>query len=143
MQEFCGEDAASLTLPRVEDAALLRGEGQFIDDLGVRPGTLHASFVRSPIAHGHIKSVRTDRALALPGVQAVIIGPDIAKLTKPFTVGVKAPMRHWALAQDRVRYVGEPVAIVCGRKRWQPAHQHTAHGLEPAPNGAWALSRPR
>ncbi len=98
---------------RVEDAALLRGEGQFVDDLGVRPGTLHASFVRSPLAHARIVSIGTSRALAMPGVHAVIAGKDIARLTKPFTVGVKVPMQHWALAQDRVRYVGEPVAIVC------------------------------
>ncbi len=98
---------------RVEDAALLRGEGQFIDDLGTRPGTLHAAFVRSPIAHAIVRSIDSAAALRVPGVHCVITGPDIAKFTKPFTVGVKAPMRHWALAQDRVRYTGEPVAIVC------------------------------
>jgi 2-furoyl-CoA dehydrogenase large subunit len=100
-------------MERVEDAALLRGEGRFIDDLGVAPGTLHAAFLRSPIAHGRIRGIDVGRALRLPGVHAVITGADIAKFTKPFTVGVKAPMQHWALAVDRVRYVGEPAAIVC------------------------------
>lgn len=110
-----GVGATSLGWPceRVEDAALLRGEGRFIDDIGVPPGTLHAAFVRAPTAHARIRSIDISSALALPGVHAVITGTDIARLAKPFTVGVKAPMQHWALAVDRVRYVGEPVAIVC------------------------------
>jgi 2-furoyl-CoA dehydrogenase large subunit len=100
-------------MERVEDAALLRGEGRFIDDVALLPGTLHAAFLRSPIAHGRIRSIATARALELPGVSAIITGADITRFTKPFVVGVKAPMQHWALAVDRVRYVGEPVAIVC------------------------------
>ena len=100
-------------MERMEDAALLRGEGRFIDDVAVPAGTLHASFLRSPIAHGRIRSIDTSRALGLPGVTAIVTGADMTRFTRPFTVGVKAPMQHWALAVDRVRYVGEPVAIVC------------------------------
>ncbi len=98
---------------RVEDAALLRGEGRFIDDLGIPPGTLHAAFVRAPLAHGRIRTIDARKALALPGVHAVITGTDISTVVKPFTVGVKAPMQHWPLAIDKVRYVGEPIVIVC------------------------------
>jgi 2-furoyl-CoA dehydrogenase large subunit len=99
---------------RVEDAALLTGRALFMDDLGTRPGTLHAAFVRSPHAHAHLKGVDARHALSIPGVRAVVTGADIQRLTKPFTVGVKASMQHWSLAIDRVRYQGEPVAIVLG-----------------------------
>ncbi len=100
------------SVERVEDNALLRGQGRFIDDLGIKSGTLHASFVRSPHAHARLMSIDASKTLALPGVHSVITGNDIKRLTKPFTVGVKAPMEHYALAADRVRYQGEPVAIV-------------------------------
>ena len=101
------------SVERVEDAALLTGRGAFIDDLGVKPGTLYAAFVRSPVAHARILSVDTRAAQAMSGVACVLTGTELAKSTRPFTVGVKAPMQHFALAVDRLRYVGEPVAIVC------------------------------
>lgn len=100
------------SIERHEDAALLSGKARFLDDLGVAPGTLHAAFVRSPVAHAHIRGIITGAALDIDGVHAVITGDDIQKFTRPFTVGVKAPMQHWSLAIDRVRYHGEPVAIV-------------------------------
>lgn len=100
------------SVERIEDAALLRGTARFIDDLGVPPGTLHAAFVRAPVAHAELRGVDAAAALALAGVHAVITGADIAAHTRPFTVGVKAPMKHYALATDRVRYQGEPVALV-------------------------------
>lgn len=107
------------SLERVEDQALLRGEGQFIDDISPGPGALHACFVRSPHPHAVIASIDTARALAIPGVAAVITGADIRRYTKPFVVGVKQPMEHWSLAVDRVRYVGEPVAIICATDRYR------------------------
>ena len=100
------------SIERHEDAALLTGKARFLDDLGVVPGTLHAAFVRSPHAHAMISQISPNAALAIEGVHAVITGDDIQKFTRPFTVGVKAPMQHWSLATDRVRYQGEPVAIV-------------------------------
>jgi 2-furoyl-CoA dehydrogenase large subunit len=101
-------------IERLEDASLLTGCARFIDDLGVRPGTLYAAFVRSPHAHARIESIDVGRACALPGVRAVVTGEQIARLTRPFTVGIKTPMRHFSLAVERVRYHGEPVAIVLG-----------------------------
>jgi len=98
---------------RVEDDALLRGAGAFIDDIAVTSATLHAVFVRSPHPHADIQSIDASRALAAPGVAAVITGADMRRFTRPFVVGVKQPMEHWALAVDRVRFAGEPVAIVC------------------------------
>ncbi len=99
-------------IERFEDAGLLCGQAQFMDDLGVRPGTVYAAFVRSPHPHAHLVNIEASAALDVDGVHAVITGEQVAQFTRPFTVGVKAPMKHWSLALDRVRYQGEPVAIV-------------------------------
>src|SRR5438270_9838686 len=112
------ENWVGRSLPRVEDAALLTGRGRYIDDLGVRPGTLYAAILRSPHAHAEIASVDVAAALAAPGVAAVLTGGDIKKLTASMVVGVKAPLECWPIATDRVRYVGEPVAIVVARDRY-------------------------
>lgn len=103
---------------RLEDSTLLTGHGQYADDLGVKPGTLHAAIVRSPHAHAHVRGIDTTRALASPGVRAVLIGEDVKRWSQPFVAGVKAPMHYWALAVDRVRYVGEPVAVVIAEDRY-------------------------
>lgn len=98
---------------RFEDEGLLRGAGRFVDDLPVPPGCLHACILRSPVAHATIAGIDVSRAAALPGVAAIVTGADVRALTRPFVVGVKQPMEHWSLAVDRVRFAGEPVAIVC------------------------------
>jgi 2-furoyl-CoA dehydrogenase large subunit len=105
-------------MPRIEDASLLIGRGQYGDDVGVKPGTLHAAIVRAPHAHAKLNSIDTSRAERAPGVRAVLTGADVAQWSKPFVVGVKAPMEMWALAMDRVRYVGEPVAVVVAESRY-------------------------
>ena len=105
-------------IERREDAALLTGAGRYADDMGVRPGTLHAAFLRSPHAHARIKSIDARSAMALPGVRSVLVGADIREWAKPFVVGVKQPMEHWCIAIDKVRYVGEPVAIVVAENRY-------------------------
>ena len=56
---------------RVEDATLLRGRGRFVDDIAL-PGLLHASFVRSPVAHARLNGIDASAARALPGVRAVL-----------------------------------------------------------------------
>jgi 2-furoyl-CoA dehydrogenase large subunit len=106
------------SLERQEDAALLTGAGRYADDLGTHPGTLHAAFLRSPHAHAHLKSIDTSRALALAGVRTVMVGSDVRAWANPFVVGVKQPMEHWCIAVDKVRYVGEPVAIVVAQNRY-------------------------
>ena len=105
-------------MQRIEDASLLTGHGQYGDDVGVKPGTLQAVVVRSPHAHASVNKIDTTRAAAAPGVRAVLTGADIRDWSKPFVVGVKAPMEMWALAVDRVRYVGEPVAVVVADTRY-------------------------
>ncbi len=105
-------------LQRREDAALLTGAGRYADDLGIHPGTLHAAFLRSPHAHAHIKSIDCSRALAHQGVRCVLVGSDVRGWAKPFVVGVKQPMEHWCIAVDKVRYVGEPIAVVVADSRY-------------------------
>jgi carbon-monoxide dehydrogenase large subunit len=97
-------------LKRREDAALLRGAGQFLDDLR-EPGTLHLAFVRSPYAHARIQSIDTAAAVALPGVVAVLALADLDGATHEPTTGPPGAQlrRPTPLATDVVRFVGEPV----------------------------------
>src|ERR1700744_457538 len=106
------------SIPRVEDASLLCGRGRFIDDLDTPPGTLHAAILRSPHAHADILAVDTSAAKQSPGVVAVLVGEDVKSLTTSLVVGVKAPVECWPIAVGRVRYVGEPVAIVVAESRY-------------------------
>jgi 2-furoyl-CoA dehydrogenase large subunit len=106
------------SIERVEDAALLSGAGRYIDDLAVRTGTLHAAILRSPHAHAIVRSVRTDAARALPGVAAVITTEVVKANGASLVVGVRAPIECWPIAVDRVRYVGEPVAVVVAKSRY-------------------------
>ena len=108
-------------VPRVEDERLLTGNGTFVDDI-VRPGMLHACFVRSPFARARIVGIDTSAALALDGVHAVftaedlhpdvhdpwytIIGKDIPDTPRP-------PM-----AEGEVRFVGDLVALLVADSRY-------------------------
>ena len=106
---------------RIEDPALIQGQGQFTDDVSL-PGQLHLVFVRSAHAHAKILSIDTDAARAMPGVVAVYTGADlVAAGVKPLagpvafrrpdgTPAASPPRR--ALAHERVRFVGETVAAV-------------------------------
>src|SRR6516162_2000608 len=100
---------------RIEDARLLRGRGQFVGDLK-RESMLHAAILRSPVAHGHVAAVEAAAALAIAGVRAVITAKDIGPVPRiplrllplPGTERFLQPV----IAAERVRYVGEPVAVV-------------------------------
>src|SRR5437763_12595722 len=105
------------SIGRIEDADLLRGRGRFGDDLAVPRGTLHAAILRSPHAHAEVVAIDLAAALAMPGVACVVTGEDARRWTKPFAVALKTAMQHWCLAVDRVRYVGEPVAVVLAQDR--------------------------
>jgi 2-furoyl-CoA dehydrogenase large subunit len=103
---------------RKEDPALLSGRGRYADDLPIPNGTLHAHVIRSPHAHAKIARIDAAAALALPGVAAVITGEDVRKLTDPFLIALKQPVHQWSLAVERVRYVGEGVALVVAESRY-------------------------
>jgi 2-furoyl-CoA dehydrogenase large subunit len=103
---------------RKEDPALLSGRGRYADDLAVPAGTLCAHVIRSPHAHAEIRGIDVTKALAHDGVWAVITGEDVRKLSDPFLTAIKTPVQQWALAVERVRYVGEPVALVVAENRY-------------------------
>jgi len=103
---------------RKEDPALLSGRGRYADDLPVAAGCLYAHVVRSPHAHAEIVRIDASRALAHDGVWAVITGEEVRKLSDPFLAPVKTPVRQWSLAVERVRYVGEPVALIVAESRY-------------------------
>jgi len=112
---------AGARVNRVEDARLLTGSGTFVDDVA-RPGMLHACFVRSPFARARIEAIETSEALAVPGVHAVLLaadlnpdvreqwhtsmGPDVPEVPRP------------PLADDEVRFVGDPVALIVAQSRY-------------------------
>ena len=106
------------SVERIEDLTLLAGRGRYIDDVGVPPGTLHAAILRSPHAHAEIRAINTEAARRAHGVAAVITAADVTKLSASLVVGVKAPIECWPIAAGRVRYVGEPVAVVVAADRY-------------------------
>jgi len=110
---WCGQ-----SIERVEDGALLTGRGRFIDDLGIRSGTLHAAILRSSHAHAKIRTIDAAAARKAQGVAAVITGADVRAVSASLVAGVRAPIECWPIAVDRVRYVGEPVAVVLAASRY-------------------------
>ena len=105
-------------VPRVEDRPLLTGQACFVDDVRL-PGTLHAAFLRSPLAHGVLLSVDAAGARDLAGVAAVLTGADLPlDVTPPLTTpGARSPARP-VLARERVRFAGEPVAVAVAESRY-------------------------
>ncbi|GJD49871.1 Carbon monoxide dehydrogenase large chain [Methylobacterium crusticola] len=106
-------------VPRAEDPVLVRGEGRYTDDLAL-DGQAYGVFVRSPIAHGFLRGIDSEAAAALPGVIAVLTAADLDGYGPigngmPFKNQDGSAMRkppQPSLSTDRVRYVGEPVALV-------------------------------
>src|SRR5688572_3624257 len=100
---------------RAEDLRFLRGAGSFIDDLK-REGMLHAVVLRSPVAHGRIRSIDTGAARAMPGVHAVMTAADIGEVPSiPLRLANLPEFKSYlqpVIASDKVRYVGEPVAVL-------------------------------
>ena len=125
---FAGREPGSpwvgRSIARVEDEALLSGRGRFIDDSGcvLARSTRRSCARRTPtrISSRSQSAPQGKRA----GVVAILSGEDVKALTASLVVGVKAPVECWPIAVGRVRYAGEPVAIVvasrslsCGRCR--------------------------
>jgi len=124
------------SLKRVEDPRLLRGEGQFADDLAPE-GCLYVAMARSPIASGRLTSIETAAAAAAGGVLAVYTAADLAGSCGPLTVhltrpGAVSPPRP-IVAVDRVRFVGEIVAAVVAENRYAAADALDALRVDIAP----------
>ena len=118
MARMISEPAIGRPVERVEDSRLLRGRGQFADDLHV-PGMLHAVFLRSPVAHGRVRGIDAATARRMPGVHAVYTAADFARVGElpriPMRL-VKLPelgrFEQPVMAKDEARYVGEPLAMI-------------------------------
>jgi aerobic carbon-monoxide dehydrogenase large subunit len=124
MTAIAAERYTGASIKRSEDPRILTGAGRYVDDIKL-PGMLHAAFVRSPMAHAHVLSVDASAARALPGVVAVLTGAELETMTVPGPDALMALM-GWAgptpqftlLATDKVRFVGDPVAVVIAESRY-------------------------
>src|SRR3984893_7182418 len=109
------------TIERIEDFRFLTGRGQYVDDLSFEE-MLHAVIVRSSLAHGRIRSIDKSAALAHPGVHAVITATDMCCPVATIPLRREASPKYKAfeqpvIAHDKVRYVGEPVAVILARSQ--------------------------
>src|ERR1700691_1067629 len=136
------------SLTRREDRRLLTGRGQFIADFEL-PHMLHAVFVRSPIAHGRIKAIDLSRAAVSPGVVYAVGGPELAQMVPPVPDTQLSLPRKWTtqvqhnfinpqqplLSYDKVRHVGEAVAVIVAQSRHaaEDAAQLVELDLDPLP----------
>jgi carbon-monoxide dehydrogenase large subunit len=111
---------------RNEDRRLLSGRALFVDDVEL-PGMLHAAMLRSPVAHARVRSIDTAAAAARPGVIAVYTAADLGEFWQPGPLVVPPPpiegitfneRTQGPLARDKVRYAGEPLAIVIAESRY-------------------------
>ena len=105
-------------IPRREDARLLKGQGRYVDDVHLE-GMLHAALFRSAWPHGHIRRLDVAAAAALPGVAGVFTHSDFGPM-KPIRSRIAAMpgfenFLQLPLATDKVRYVGEPMAVVVAK----------------------------
>lgn len=108
---------------RIEDGALLRGAGRYVDDIEL-PGLLHATFLRSPVAHARLRGIDVAAARRLAGVHAILTFADLRPLLTadriPLSVASAAIRFHvdpFALAHDELCYVGEPIALIVAESR--------------------------
>ena len=105
-------------IKRREDPRLIQGKATYVDDIKL-PGMLHMAFKRSDIAHGIIKSIDVSAAEAMPGVEFVITGAQLKEFLPPMPIGTPFPSPdHYSVAVDRVRYQGEPIAVVVASDRY-------------------------
>ncbi|HEY2076637.1 MAG TPA: xanthine dehydrogenase family protein molybdopterin-binding subunit, partial [Streptosporangiaceae bacterium] len=124
MAGIVAERYTGASIKRSEDPRILTGAGRYVDDIKL-PGMLHAAFVCSPLAHARVLSIDVAAARALPGVVTAFTGADLEAITVPGPDALMALM-GWAgptpeftlLATDKVRFVGDPVAIVIADSRY-------------------------
>ncbi|HEX5587627.1 MAG TPA: xanthine dehydrogenase family protein molybdopterin-binding subunit [Acidimicrobiia bacterium] len=125
MTDVIGARSVGARVLRSEDPRILTGKGVYIDDVVV-PGMLHAAFLRSTVPHGRLLGLDVSEARELPGVVAVYTGADMESRSTAGTPGSTIGMNmmpginipsSYALATDKVRYVGDPIALVVAESR--------------------------
>src|SRR5688572_9286278 len=135
------------SVTRLEDRPLITGQGRFAADVSF-PGQLHMRVVRSPVAHGILRGIDAGPALKLPGVQAVWTFADVKEIPP---IGFRLtgltqlePYRQYVLARERVRYVGEPVALVFAADQYlaEDAADLVEIDIEPLPTVLDAAAEP-
>ena len=124
MAGIMAERYTGASIKRSEDPRILTGSGRYVDDIKL-PGMLHAAFVRSPLAHARVISVDVSAARALPGVVAAFTGAELEAMTVPgpdalsALMGTGGPTPEFTLlATDKVRFVGDPLAVVVAESRY-------------------------
>jgi aerobic carbon-monoxide dehydrogenase large subunit len=124
MTAIAAERYTGASVKRSEDPRILTGSGRYVDDIKL-PGMLHAAFVRSPMAHARVLSVDASAARELPGVVAAYTGAELEAMTIPgpdalmALMGWQGPMPEFTLlATDKVRFAGDPVAVVIAESRY-------------------------
>jgi aerobic carbon-monoxide dehydrogenase large subunit len=105
------------SVPRLEDARLLRGAGRFVDDIAL-PGLLHATFVRSPLAHALIRGVDAAKARALPGVRAVLTYADLRPVLSTDRIPLACRSPPSGFMPIPVRWPGMRSVTSASRSRW-------------------------
>jgi 2-furoyl-CoA dehydrogenase large subunit len=101
-----------------EGQRLFDSRAQYIADLTPVPNLHHAAIVRSPHAHARLRRIHTGAAVTVPGVVGVLTGQEVARWCRPFAVAAERPGQYYPCAIDKVRYVGEPVAVVIATDRY-------------------------
>jgi aerobic carbon-monoxide dehydrogenase large subunit len=123
--DLIGARNVGARVKRAEDPRILTGRGRYVDDV-VLPGMLHGAFLRSTIPHGRLRRIDASGARALPGVTAVFTGEDMVSLSTPVRAGQTIGMNQvpgmklpavYGLAHDKVRFVGDPFALVVAESR--------------------------
>ena len=108
-------------VPRFEDPRFLTGRATFVDDYRLS-GTVHVAFVRSIHLHAYLTKIDSSKAFAMPGVVAVVTAADLVDEVMPLWATSRMPDYHatefLALARERTRYVGEPIAAVVAENRY-------------------------
>jgi len=116
-----GKKVGGASTGRREDARLVQGRGEFMADLNPVSGIREAAILRSTHAHARIqiRALSVERALACPGVVGVLTGQDVVAMSRPLMVAAPVFQEYYPIAVDKVRYVGEPVAVVVAQTRAQ------------------------
>jgi aerobic carbon-monoxide dehydrogenase large subunit len=150
MTAIAAERYTGASVKRSEDPRILTGAGRYVDDIKL-PGMVHAAFVRSPMAHATVLSVDVSAARELPGVVAAYTGAELEAMTVPGPdalmglMGWQGPTPEFSLlATDKVRFAGDPVAVVIAESRYLAEDgcelvEVDYEDLPPVVNAAFAL----
>src|ERR1700692_77528 len=114
--EVCG---MGHSMKRKEDPRFIRGQGRYVDDIKL-PGMVHMDIVRSPFAHAKITAIHTEKALAIPGVLAVITGETLAQFNLHWMPTLMSDTQM-VLPVEKVMYQAQEVAAVIATSRYSAA----------------------